>query len=500
MPFQPSRLGPGAVYLRSLDSLFWSNADLIRVAEVEPQSLWTKGTKPDSLPRGSPLERRRLSTLPQRRLIHGVGYPIGGTVCDQERHIGEFRLWTEELSCPWVSEHLSILDVHGSGGLQPCGFLMPPLQTDAQVELAAGNIIRRTAVLGRPFAFETGVSYFVRRDCEMPDGDFFAEVADAADCGILLDFTNLWVNHKNGRAKISEVLARIPLERVWEVHLAGMEFAYGHWLDAHCGAIDPDLVEIAAEFLPSLPNLGAIIFELAPDRVSLFGEKAFLHQIETLHRLWETTRSLSASTVPVSARPPLTELPGPTPEAWERLIADRMLPAADRPPNVVPIEIVPIEIRTADEQSFSLYARLAASFRAGAIAELLENTTRLLLMGIGEEALRDLLDRYISVTPPVAFPTDEAIRFRRFMDANPLPVPGLEDMLRFESALVEAAADSTTIQVTLAKDIDAMLTDLAAGRLPGPSSDCPPTVIEIGVDPGPFIRIPEEQLETALSS
>ena len=494
MPFQPPRLGPGAIYLRSLDSLFWSNADLIRVAEVEPQSLWTKGTRLDSLPRGSPFERRRLSTLPQRLLIHGVGYPIGGTVCDQERHIGEFRLWTEEVASPWVSEHLSIMHVHGSGGLQSCGFLMPPLQTDAQVELAAGNTIRRTAAVGRPFAFETGVNYFVRQDCEMSDGDFFAAVADAADCGILLDLTNLWVNHKNGRAKICDVLARIPLERVWEVHLAGIEFAYGHWLDAHCGEIDPDLVEIAAEFLPGLPNLGAIIFELAPDRVSLFGEKAFLHQIETLHRLWETTRSPSASSVPVSARPPLTGLPGLTPEAWERLIADRMLPAADRPPNGVPIEI-----RTADERSFSLYARLAASFRAGAIAELLENTTRLLLIGIGEEALRDLLDRYISVTPPVAFPTDEVIRFRRFMNANPLSVPGLEDLLRFEAALVEAAADSATIQVTLAKDIDAMLTDLAAGRLPGPSSDCPPTVIEIGVDPAPFIRIPEKRLETVLS-
>src|SRR5664280_1683872 len=77
MPFQPPRLGPGAIYLRSLDSLFWSNADLIRVAEVEPQSLWTKGTRLDSLPRGSPFERRRLSTLPQRLLIHGVGVPIG---------------------------------------------------------------------------------------------------------------------------------------------------------------------------------------------------------------------------------------------------------------------------------------------------------------------------------------------------------------------------------------------------------------------------------------
>ena len=75
------------------------------------------------------------------------------------------------------------------------------------------------------------------------------------------------------------------------------------------------------------------------------------------------------------------------------------------------------------------------------------------------------------------------------MDANPIAVPGLEEMLKFEAILVEAAVNNLTIQVTFAKrTIDAMLADLAAGRLPGPSSDRPGTVLEIGVDPRPFVR------------
>jgi|HubBroStandDraft_1064217.scaffolds.fasta_scaffold147002_3 hypothetical protein len=87
MAFQPPRLGPGAIYLRSLEGLFRSNGDLLKVAEVEPQALWTKGTGPASVPRGSAREIRQLSALPQRLLTHGVGYPIGGTICDQEHHI-----------------------------------------------------------------------------------------------------------------------------------------------------------------------------------------------------------------------------------------------------------------------------------------------------------------------------------------------------------------------------------------------------------------------------
>jgi hypothetical protein len=34
-----------------------------------------------------------------------------------------------------------------------------------------------------------------------------------------------------------------------------------------------------------------------------------------------------------------------------------------------------------------------------------------------------------------------------------------------------------------------MLADIAAGKLPGPSSDRQATVFEIGVDPGPFVRM-----------
>lgn len=480
--FQPPRLGPGAVYQRSLDAVFRSNPDLIRVVEVEPQTLWTKSSAAGSLPRGSPGELRHVSALPQRLLTHGVGCPIGGVHCD-ERQAPEFRRWNEGLKVPWTSEHLSIFQVRGAHGEQPCGFLMPPLQTEAQVRLAGSNIIRRARVLGRPFAFETGVNYFARRDSEMPDGEFFAAVAEAGDCGILLDLANLMANERNGRAKIGDVLRSLPLERVWEVHLAGLQFAHGHWLDAHAGGIDGDLMAIAAEVVASLPNLGALIFEISSDRLSDFGAKGFLGEMEKLNGLWDMSGTASATKA--AAKQPWVGSYFPSPESWEELIAVHMLPAADRPR----CDVESSYLKPTDERSFSLYSCLAASFRTGAIADLLEHSTRLLLLGLGEMALRDLMDRYVAATPPVAFPTDEALSFRRYMRAHPVPVPGLEDVLNFESTLVEAAVDNTTIRVELSRDIDSMLADIAMGRLPGPSSDRPRTVLDIGVEPVPFIRM-----------
>jgi len=166
-----------------------------------------------------------------------------------------------------------------------------------------------------------------------------------------------------------------------------------------------------------------------------------------------------------------------------------MLPAEERPGNAVE----ELQVRAVDEQSFSLYRRLVSAFRAGTIAEMLENTTRLLLLGIGETALRDLIDRYVAATLPAAFPTDEAFNFRRFLDANPISIPGLNEILKFEATLLEAAANNVTMRVALPKDIGATLADIAAGKLPRFSADRPVAVFEIGVDAVPFVRILDEQ-------
>jgi len=363
---------------------------------------------------------------------------------------------------------------------------MPPLQTEAGASLAATNITRRAAALGKPFAFETGVNYFAPRSCEMPDGEFFRAVAGAADCGIVLDLTNLWANHMNGRADLHDVLAWLPLERVWEVHLAGLEFAHGHWLDAHSNGIDDELVDIASDVVADLPNLGAIIFEIAPDRIGRFGERNLLLEMEKLHRLWGRARRAPRcpSNAKVPARPTIAEPAVPSPEDWERMLAHRMLPLGDP----MPASTEQLTVRRSDEQAFSLYLQLVASFRRGAIAELMENTTRLLLLGMGDVELRRLMDRYVAATLPVAFPTDEALSFTRYLEENPLPIPGLEDLSKFESTMIAAVADGGAKQVELSSDIEAMLDTVAMGRLPGPSTERPGTLLEIVVDPAPAVR------------
>jgi uncharacterized protein len=67
----------------------------------------------------------------------------------------------------------------------------------------------------------------------MPDGVFVGAVAESADCGILLDLHNVFANGVNGRQPVEDFLAQLPLDRVWEIHLAGGFDMEGLWLDAH---------------------------------------------------------------------------------------------------------------------------------------------------------------------------------------------------------------------------------------------------------------------------
>ena len=138
-----------------------------------------------------------------------------------------------------------------------------------------------------PVAIETGVNYLQPRADEIPDGEFVARVVEAADCGILLDLHNLWTNQRNGRQSVADYGDHLPLDRVWQIHLAGGSSHRGYWIDAHSGAVPAELLDLATRIVPRLPNLKAIVFELSPAYLSNVGFAMFRAQLEALHRLWD---------------------------------------------------------------------------------------------------------------------------------------------------------------------------------------------------------------------
>lgn len=453
-------LGVGMVYFPSLEPLLEVGKGLIQVLEIEPQPYWIKQTEAPSPYRLDERAFARIRQWPQPKIVHGVGMPVGSSLGLDDSQMAAFLHSIGNLQPAWVSEHLAFLRAPGLEGPYPAGFLLPPLQSPETVRLAVRNIRRFQAQLGLPFAFENGPNYLRPQRGELPDGEFLARIAEEADCGMLLDMHNLWCNHLNGRQPIGETLASLPLERVWEIHLAGGDSYQGHWLDAHSGTVPEALLELCFEWVPRMPNLKAIIFEIIPDYVLAKGISmdTLLTQLQTLHALWACRGGrYEGRPVADDAVTPVAEAL-PEPAAWEQALAS--LVNRHPPANA-------LQTALAADPGVGVLQHLVSSVRAGMLVDLLTLSYRLMALHLGDEAVQAIMDAYWSQTFPEPFAAEEASRFAGFVRQLDLPVPHLAEVLAYELASMEALKSGKETIVGFSCPPLPLLEALGRGRLPG---------------------------------
>ncbi len=452
-------LGVGIVYFPALEPLLDAGKGLIDVIEVEPQPLWLKDPH-EGCPRLDEGAFDRLLARPQRKLVHGVGIPLAGTVGLDPSQIAPFRESVARLDPPWVSEHLAFLRAGRGRRVFNTGFLLPPLQSRETVETRVRNIGQLRAVIGRPRAFENAANYLKPLPGEMADGEFMAEIAERADCGILLGLHNLWCNQLNGRQSVDDVLSMLPLERVWEVHLAGGDAVDGYWLDAHSGPVPDALMDLCRTWIPRLPNLKSMVFEIIPDYLAPkgIGLDALLAQLEGIRRLWETRGSGTGF-----LRPRPTHTPGnadarlPSQCEWETALAravNRRHPPAGPAASWL------------DDPAIGVLQQLVTNVRAGMLVDLLTLSYRLMVLHLGEPHVHALMEKYWQRTLPEPFAGREAARFARYVRNQRLPVPHLSDVLAYEVASMDAVATGAAVQVPFSCDPQPIVDALRAGRRP----------------------------------
>jgi uncharacterized protein len=459
-------LGVGLVYWSALDPLFEAGTETLAVLELEPQTLWEKVYNTSGFYyRTNEALLTRVARLPQAKLLHGVGHPVGGAVQDPLEHMAPLHNAIEVLNPAWISEHLSFNRVQRVAGIEEAGFLLPPRQSPATVRIASHNIGRYKLALKRAFAFETGVNYLQPHADDLDDGTFFAAVAEQAQCGILLDLHNLWCNELNGRQRVADVLSQIPLDRVWEVHLAGGMKLSGYWLDAHSDAVPPALIDIAAELIPKLPKLGALIYEILPEHLPRIGLDGVQRQLELLHMLWSrktplkiTPRGAGISGVSSVMQPYASDINELL--AWESSLVDAVRGFATGG-------------AYADgfigDSGVAVLSELVFEFRRANLARAMRYTVTALLAGLGHRETLELLDTYFCDQAPDPYAAIEADHFAQFLYAHSEAlrrVPYLLEILAFEHALVRATIYGSTTDIKWSADPTSILEALDAGHLP----------------------------------
>ena len=284
-------LGVGVIALGALDQLWSGIEDLVDVVEVEPQTLWESRFGGGQVMSPEPLAWLRACGRPL--LAHGVGFPVGGTTAPDQGGMVASAQSARTLGAVHWSEHLAF----NAAGDDYAGFLLPPVQSAEGVAAAVGHITAYQRLFERPFLVETPTNYLQPVPGDLGDGEYVAAIAEEADCGILLDLHNIWTNERNGRQSVEDFLAALPLERVWEVHLAGGFETGGFYLDAHVGPIDPELLELAAAVVPRLPRVRAVIYEAVPASLAAQGVDGLRQVLASIHRIIDLPAVMEAKAV-----------------------------------------------------------------------------------------------------------------------------------------------------------------------------------------------------------
>ena len=402
-------LGVGLIALGSLDQLWSGIEDLVDVVEVEPQTLWETRFGGGRVISPEPLAWLRSCGRPL--LSHGVGFPVGGMTEPDLDGVSASAESARALGAVQWSEHLAF----NSAGERYAGFLLPPVQTPAGVAAAINHIAEYKRQYDRPFLVETPTNYLRPVPGDLGDGEYVAAVVEGADCGILLDLHNIWTNERNGRQSVADFLDALPLDRVWEMHLAGGYETGGYYLDAHVGPIDPELLGLAAAVVPRLPRLRAMIYEAVPMSLAAQGVEGLREVLTVMHQ--------------VAALPTISEEPsvgGTHPPDRTGAPAAVRLSSMDSPATTArrEAELLAFTTRASDELASAdpgatLMRGLTDQSRLSLLVRHQAAALGALLTALGPERTEAVLLEFLAATPASAWRDEQSRAFAGWLSTRP---------------------------------------------------------------------------------
>ena len=228
-----------------LSSLADSSTDLISFWEVAPEN-WINVA-------GRYGKQFRELTEKYPFICHGLSLSIGSPAPLDEAFLQRLKRFFREHQIRYYSEHLSYCS--DDGHLYD---LMPIPFTEEAVHYVADRIRSVQAILEQKIAIEN-ISYYVAPGKQMEEIDFLNAVLEEADCDLLLDVNNIYVNSINHRYDAEAFLRQLPAERIRYIHVAGhYQEAEDLLVDTHgSSVIDPvwQLLEKAYQHFGVLPTL-----------------------------------------------------------------------------------------------------------------------------------------------------------------------------------------------------------------------------------------------------
>lgn len=238
-------------------------------------------------------------------VLHGVSLSIGSVDPLDERYLDRLAALARRVEPAWISDHLCWT---GNGG-HNLHDLLPLPWTEEALDHVVGRVCRVQDRLGRRIALENVSTYLRFEHSTMPEEVFVSEVARRADCLVLLDVNNAWVNAANHGVDPNRLIDALPPGRVAQVHLAGHSDHGTHLLDSHDHPVTEAVWTLYERAIRRFGPISTLV-EWDGDVPPLFRVEA---EAERARAILATASRPGPADVGGGDRPAVANAPGPRP-------------------------------------------------------------------------------------------------------------------------------------------------------------------------------------------
>ena len=213
------------------------------------------------------IQGRKLREFTERFdfVCHGLSLSIGSPAPLDEDFVRQIAAFLKQHGIKQYTEHLTYCS--DGGHLYD---LLPIPFTEQAADYVAQRILRVQDIIGERIGMENASYYTPAPGTEMQEIDFINTVLEKADCDLLIDINNIYVNSVNHGYDPVEFMRQLPAHRICYAHIAG------HYNEADDLIIDThgadvietvwDLLDKAYELFGVFPTLLERDFNIPPLR------------------------------------------------------------------------------------------------------------------------------------------------------------------------------------------------------------------------------------------
>jgi uncharacterized protein (UPF0276 family) len=173
-------------------------------------------------------------------VFHSVGLNLGGVDQFDQKHLKKVRDLYEKYKPQWVSDHLCWSSYNGKFHHD----LLPIPKTTEGLSNVVDRINYLQDFFQRQMVVENITSYIDFKNEEFQEIEFINRLVEKTNCGLLLDITNVIINHRNRNLDYKHYFHQFPLKHVKQVHLSGYAESDGVLIDSHSSRVNEEDISV----------------------------------------------------------------------------------------------------------------------------------------------------------------------------------------------------------------------------------------------------------------